>query len=91
MRAEGLIDEADKNRFELEFVARATKKGTIADTVGQTINGTLPPDALAKIKADGIFYRNSLDLARGEYRVRFVVRDNLSGRIGSVIVPLTVE
>lgn len=91
VRAEGLIDEADKNRFDLEFVTRAIKKGTIADTVGQTIKGTLPPDALAKIKANGIFYRNSLDLAPGEYQVRFVVRDNLSGKIGSVIVPLTVN
>ncbi len=91
VRAEGLIDEADKNRFDLEFVARATKKGTIADTVGQTIKGTLSPNALAQIKADGIFYRNSFDLAPGEYQVRFVVRDNLSGKIGSVIVPLTVN
>ena len=89
--ATGLINEADKNRFDVEFVARATKKGIIADTVGQTIKGTLPANALAKIKVDGIFYRNTFDLVPGEYQVRFVVRDNLSGRIGSVIVPLTVN
>jgi VWFA-related protein len=89
--ATGLINEADKNRFDVEFVARATKKGVTADTVGQTIKGMLPANALAKIKADGIFYRNTFDLAPGEYQVRFVVRDNLSGRIGSVIVPLTVN
>ncbi len=89
--ATDLINEADNNRFDVEFVARAAKKGTIADTVGQTVKGTLPPNALAKIKADGIFYRSSFDLSPGEYQVRFVVRDNLSGRIGSVIVPLTVN
>ncbi len=89
--ATDLINEADQNRFDVEFVARATKKGTIADTVGQTVKGTLPPNALAKIKADGIFYRSSFDLSPGQYQVRFVVRDNLSGRIGSVIVPLTVN
>ena len=89
--ATDLIDEADNNRFDIEFLARATKQGTTADTTGQTIKGTLPPAALAKIKADGIFYKNSLDLAPGEYQVRFVIRDNLSGKIGSVIVPLTVN
>jgi VWFA-related protein len=89
--ATDLIDEADKNRFDVEFVARATKKGVVGDTVGQTIKGTVPPNGLAKIKADGIFYRNSFDLPPGEYQVQFVVRDNLSGRIGSVIVPLTVN
>lgn len=89
--ATDLINEADRNRFDVEFLAQATKKGVTADTVGQTIKGTLPANALARVKADGIFYKNSLDLAPGEYQVRFVVRDNLSGRIGSVIVPLTVN
>ena len=30
-------------------------------------------------------------LPPGEYQVRFVVRDNLSGRIGSVTAPLKVS
>jgi VWFA-related protein len=91
MPAGDLIDEADRNRFDMEIVARATKKGAIANTVGQTVRGMLPPDALAKIKAEGIIYRNSIDLAPGDYQVRFIVRDNLNGRIGSVMVPLTVN
>jgi hypothetical protein len=33
----------------------------------------------------------ALDLAPGEYTVRFVVCDDLTGRIGSVAAPLTVE
>jgi VWFA-related protein len=89
--ATDLINEADKNRFDMEIVARATKKGTIADTVGQTVKGMLPAEALARIKADGIVYRNSLDLPPGEYQVRFVVRNNLNGRLGSLVVPLTVN
>ena len=86
-----LINEADKNRFDVEFMARAAVKGVIGDIVGQTIKGAVPASALAKLKADGIFYRNSLDLAPGNYQVHFVVRDNLSGRIGSLVVPLTVN
>ncbi|MFZ0313811.1 MAG: VWA domain-containing protein [Candidatus Korobacteraceae bacterium] len=89
--AAGLIDEADKNRIDVEIVAQATSKGVNASTLSQTMKGAIVPETLAKLKADGIVYRNFLDLAPGDYQVRFVVRDNQSGKIGSVIVPLTVN
>jgi fibronectin type 3 domain-containing protein len=38
-----------------------------------------------------VVYRDGLDLAPGEYTIRFVVRDDLSGRTGSVAAPLKVE
>jgi hypothetical protein len=89
--ATGLIDETDKNRIDIEIVAQATKKGVSAGTLSQTMKGLIVPETLAKLKADGIVYRNFLDLSPGDYQVRFVVRDNLTGKIGSVIVPLTVN
>ena len=89
--AQDLIDESDKNRFDVEFIAQAQSKGAQAGWVGQTLKGTAAPENLPKLKADGVVYRNSLDLAPGDYQVRFIVRDNLTGRIGSVIVPLTVN
>lgn len=89
--AVGVIDEADKNRFDVDFVAQASAKGNPVSSAGQTTKGTVPAANLAKIKADGIFYQNALELPPGSYDVRFVVRDNLSGRIGSVTAPLTVN
>lgn len=89
--AANVIDEADKNRFDVDFIAQATKSGTPAGQAGQTVKGIVPASALDKIKAEGVFYRNELELPPGKYQVRFVVRDNLSGRIGSVSVPLTVN
>ncbi len=89
--ATNVIDEGDKNRFDVDFIAQATKSGKPAGQAGQTVKGIVPASALDKIKAEGIFYRNALELPPGDYRVRFVVRDNLSGRIGSVSVPLTVN
>jgi VWFA-related protein len=89
--ASGVIDEANKNRFDVDFVAQATLNGTPAGNAGQTVKGTIPAAGLAKIKAEGIFYQNVLELPPGTYDVRFVVRDNLSGRIGSVTAPLTVN
>lgn len=72
-------------------VAQATQAGTPAGNAGQTIKGMIPPAALAKVKADGIFYNNALELPAGNYQVRFAVRDNLSGRIGRVSAPLTIN
>jgi VWFA-related protein len=89
--AQDLIDESDKNRFDVEFIAQAERKGVAAGSVGQTIKGSAAPENLAKLKADGVLYRNSLELSPGDYQVRFIVRDNLTGRLGSVIVPLTVN
>jgi VWFA-related protein len=89
--AESVIDEGDKNRFDVDFIAQATKLGKPAGNAGQTVKGIVPASALEKVKAEGVFYTNALELAPGQYQVRFVVRDNLSGRIGSVSAPLTVD
>ena len=87
----GLVDEANQNYVDLEFVAQATRRGAIAGTVSQTFKGKVAPETLAKVKTDGVLVRNAIDLPPGDYQVHFVVRDNLSGRIGSLIVPLTVN
>jgi VWFA-related protein len=89
--ATSVIEESDKNRFDVDFIAQATKLGVPAGKAGQTIKGIVPASALDKIKAEGIFYSSALELAPGDYEVRFVVRDNLTGRIGSVSAPLTVN
>ena len=89
--ATSVIDEADSNRFDTDFIAQVSKTGATPSRAAQTVKGAVPASALDKIKADGIFYRNALELLPGMYQVRFVVRDNLSGRIGSVSAPLTVN
>jgi VWFA-related protein len=91
LAATGVIDEADKNRFDVDFLAQATQNGVPAGHAGQTVKGTVPDSSLDKIKAEGIFYRNALELPPGHYQVRFLVRDNLSGRIGTVSAPLTAN
>ncbi len=87
----GLVDETNQNYVDLEFVAQASRQGVVAGTVSQTFKGRVAPETLAKVKTDGVLVRNAIDLAPGDYQVHFVVRDNLSGRIGSLIVPLTVN
>ncbi|HEX9112419.1 MAG TPA: VWA domain-containing protein, partial [Terriglobales bacterium] len=88
-----LIDVADNNHVQLDFVALAkTPEGKQVDhPVGQKVDLHPAAERLATIREKGIGYRGALDLAPGEYTVRFVVRDDLSGRVGSVAAPLKVE
>ena len=53
--------------------------------------GNPTPDTRASLKSDGFTYGNSLELLPGEDTVRFVVRDNLSGKVGSISAPLKVN
>jgi len=88
-----LIDAADNNHVQLDFIALAkTPEGKQVDhPVGQKVDLHPAAERLATIREKGIGYRGALDLAPGEYTVRFVVRDDLSGRVGSVAAPLKVE
>jgi len=88
-----LINAVDNNHFILEFVALAkTPEGKRAELpLDQKIDGHLTPEKLSAVRQKGISYRGALDLAPGEYTVRFIVRDDLSGRMGSVSAPLKVE
>ncbi len=88
-----LVDETDNNHVALEFLAMAkTPEGkAISNPIDQTVNVHVAADKLLSIKKHGVVFAGGLDLAPGEYSIRFVVRDNLSGRVGSVAAPLNVE
>ena len=90
---EGVTIEGDRSQLNLDvaIIALTAKSGTAADTISQTLQGAANPDTLAKLRAEGLAYNNTLELPPGQYTVRFVVRDNPSGKIGSVSAPLTVN
>jgi hypothetical protein len=86
------IDPADNNHMQFELVAVArTATGETAANFAQTIDAHPKPETLQKLDQGGLTYRNQLQLAPGEYSVRFVVRDMLGNRVGSVLAPLKVE
>jgi len=86
-----LVAESDQNHMSVDFAAAASEPaGKIAASNGRTMDTHLKPESVQQIRSDGITYKGALDLPPGQYTVRFVVRDNLSGRMGSVAAPLTV-
>ena len=87
------IEPGTANRFSLDLLAYAftgKETGTAAN-FAKNFEGSLPDTQLPKFREKGFGYREALDLLPGKYTVRFVVRDNLSGRVGSVSVPITVD
>ena len=72
-------------------MAVATRGVLIADTVAKNMKGKVPPEKLAKLKSENVDYPGDFHLTPGNNLLRFVVRDNQSGRMGSVSAPVTVE
>jgi hypothetical protein len=46
---------------------------------------------LQQININGLGYGDTLELAPGSYKLRLVVRDDLTGQIGSVSAPLELK
>jgi VWFA-related protein len=88
-----IINEADSNHVVVDFVASAqTAQGQPVDhPVDQKVDAHLTAEGLEEVHRKGVASRGALELSPGEYTVRFVVRDDLSGRTGSVSAPLKIE
>jgi hypothetical protein len=86
------VDTEDGNAVDLTVVLVAfSAKGKNAGQAEHQVTAKLPPEMLAKIRKTGLGVKQSLELAPGKYDVRFAVRDNLNGEIGSVGYPLEVK
>jgi hypothetical protein len=93
MPAGGLsFDPAGRDQLNFDFTALAyDKDGKEAGQSSLSFTRPVPQDQLASVRANGVDFRNALALAPGKYTVRFVVRDNVTGKVGSVTAPLTVN
>ncbi len=84
--------DPDTNQMNLDFAAFARdNQGNDAAHVSQSFAGKLRPEGVEQIKNNGITYNNVFSIAPGDYTVRFVIRDNSTGKTGSVVVPLKVS
>lgn len=78
-----------ENHMSLEFMAQAkTGDGKSAANFGQRREYRLKAEQAEQIRGSGITYSNAIEVSPGDYAVRFVVRDNISGKTGSVLAPL---
>jgi VWFA-related protein len=85
------VDESDENHIVVDIAAVArNQNGDVVTEFSQRVDSHLKSDGLEQIQRHGMTYRNSLQLPPGRYIIRFVVRDSLGNRIGSVVAPLTL-
>jgi VWFA-related protein len=85
---------ADMKAGEVSITIAAvalTANGAHAGSMSAAAGGKLPPEALQQISEMGVNLSKTIDLAPGDYTLRVVVRDNLTGRVGSVNAPLKVQ
>ena len=86
------FDPAGRDQLNFDFAALAfDKDGKEAGQAALSFTKPVPQDQLASVRTNGLNFRNALELAPGQYTVRFVVRDNVTGKVGSVTAPLTVN
>jgi VWFA-related protein len=83
----------DRDRFDIEFIAVAftTKDNRVVANIEKSMSGPVPPGQLTVFRSNGMGFNNAMDLPVGDYNVRFIIRDNSTGRLGSVNAPLTVN
>jgi VWFA-related protein len=88
-----LIDDpAGDHHMSFEVVAAASRpQGDLVDKFAKTLEGTLQPGAATSVLTRGLSYSDSLHLPPGDLTIRFVVRDNVNGRVGSVVFPYVVQ
>lgn len=85
------VDQFDENHMVVDIAAVARNvNGDVVTDLSQRIDVRLNPGGLEQIQHNGMTYHNGLQLPPGEYNVRFVVRDSLGNRMGSVAAPVKV-
>jgi len=86
------VDASDNDRLNLEiwYVVRNVKGEEVSHN-SKLYNLNLNAAFVAQLQTSGIGYNDTLELPPGQYGLRVVVRDNLTGRVGSVWAPLQVN
>jgi hypothetical protein len=83
----------DQDRFDIEFIAVAftTKDNRVVANIENSMSGPVPLGQLSILRSNGMGFKNAMELPAGDYNVRFIIRDNSTGRLGIVNAPLTVN
>jgi VWFA-related protein len=89
---EANMPSGDKNELNLEIFVRALgPNGENPQNANFNAAGQLPPEAALQAHQQGFALNNVIELAPGEYTVRFLVHDKVTGRLGSVSAPVKVS
>ena len=79
------VDTADRNHVQLDIIAVAlSAEGTVLADVTQQVNLHFTNEDLDRMRRKGFAYGNEVEVPPHAVKVRFIVRDDLSERLGTV-------
>jgi VWFA-related protein len=75
---------------DLEFISRfATENGTEIGSTSKKVTINLTQQRYEAASRDGMVFSRTLDVPRGASKLRMLVRDQSSGQIGSLTIPIS--
>jgi VWFA-related protein len=79
--------QGGKKHCSLEFVAAVFEADKLVKTSDKRLNCNLEQKTYDGIMANGMLFRLPVEVTEGKLRMRLLVRDNLTGKIGSLDLP----
>ena len=84
-------DKGANREGKFEFVAQVSDaKGKVTGVTRDAVQARLPAEKAEKIMAGGIFYSTGFQLRPGDYKLKFLVRDGVTGKLGGFEQPISV-
>jgi VWFA-related protein len=84
-------DKGSTREAKFEFLAQVSDpKGRVTGVARDQVQVKLPAERAEKIKSGGIFYSTGFQLRPGDYNLKFLVRDNGTGKLGGFEQSITV-
>lgn len=89
--AEFTATEDGRRIVSLDVLAAAVgaEKNVVA-SASQRLDFQFPADVFERVREQGLPYKLELSVPPGSYQLKLLVRDNLTGRLGRIDVPLEV-
>ena len=84
------IPAAGSTQLNVEVMVHAFADGADKQAVSFGANTELPAAQVDEVRTKGFVLNHAIELEPGDYSVRFVVHDKVSGRLGVLTVPLKV-
>lgn len=79
--------EDKKQHCSVQFAVGVFKDEKLVNAASKRMECNLSPETYAKLLHDGILFQVPVEAKEEKSRIRLVVRDNLSGKIGSLDIP----
>jgi VWFA-related protein len=85
-------NQAGVRKYQLDFhVAAFGKEGKLMGQQNMELVAPVKPERYASLQRTGLPFHTDLSLPPGEYRLRLVVRDEHTGFLGSMDLPLVLK